>query len=56
MLIVFFDIRGLVHHEFILREQGMNKEYYLAALKCFDLNPSKTVRFVEMLYRIEYQS
>ena len=33
MLIVFFDIRRLVHHEFIQREQAINKEYYLTALK-----------------------
>ena len=33
MLIVFIDIRGLVHHKFILEGQTVNKEYYLAVLK-----------------------
>jgi len=33
MLIVFFDIRGLVHHEFVPTGQTVNKEYYLAVLK-----------------------
>ena len=28
MLTVFFDIRGLVHHEFIPTGQTVNKEYY----------------------------
>ena len=34
MLIVFFDIRGMVHHEFVPEGQTVNKEYYLAVLKC----------------------
>ena len=33
MFIVFFDIRGLVHHEFISTGQRVNKEYYLNVLK-----------------------
>lgn len=33
MLIVFYDIRGLVHHEFIPAGQTVNKEYYLSVLK-----------------------
>ena len=33
MLIVFFDIRGLVHHEFIVTEEKVSKEYYLDVLK-----------------------
>ena len=28
MLIVFFDIRGFVHHEFVPEGQTVNKEYY----------------------------
>ena len=34
MLIIFFDIRGLVHHEFIPEEREVNKGYYLIVLKC----------------------
>ena len=33
ILVVFFDIRGLVHHEFVPEGHTVNKEYYLAALK-----------------------
>lgn len=33
MLIVFFDIRGVVHHEFVPTGQTVNKNYYLAVLK-----------------------
>lgn len=33
MRIVFFDIRGLVHHEFVLTGQTVDKTYYLAVLK-----------------------
>nr|APL98288.1 putative DD34D transposase [Bactrocera tryoni] len=33
MLIVFFDIRGLVHHEFVPEGQTVNKEFYLAVLR-----------------------
>lgn len=33
MLIVFFDIRGLVHHEFVPTGQTVNKEYYLSVLR-----------------------
>ena len=29
MLTVFFDFDGIVHHEFLLRGQTVNKEYYL---------------------------
>ena len=34
MLLVFFDIGGLVHHEFIPTGQTVNKEYYLDVLNC----------------------
>ena len=33
MHIVFFDIRDLVHYEFALEGQMVNKEYYLTVLK-----------------------
>ena len=33
MLIVFFDICGLVHHELVPKERTVNKEYYLPVLK-----------------------
>lgn len=33
MLIVFFDIHSLVHHEFVPTKQTVNKKYYLAVLK-----------------------
>lgn len=28
-----FDIRGLVHYEFVPRGQAINKEYYLSGLR-----------------------
>ena len=34
MLIVFFDIDGLVHHEYIPRVQTVNKEFYRTVLQC----------------------
>ena len=33
--IVFFDIRGLVHHEFVPTGQMVNKEFYLNVLRRF---------------------
>jgi len=33
MLTVFFDIRGVVHYEFLPEGQTVNKEYYLAVLR-----------------------
>lgn len=33
MLIVFFDIRGVVHHEFVPTGQTVNKEFYLTVLR-----------------------
>ena len=33
MVIVFFVIHGLVHHEFVSEGQTVNKEYYLIVLK-----------------------
>ena len=33
VLIVFFDYRGVVHHEFVPEGQTVNKEYYLAVLR-----------------------
>ena len=34
MLIAFFDIDGLVHHEYIPREHTLNKECYKTVLQC----------------------
>ena len=34
MLIVFFNIDGLVHHEYIPRGQTVNKEFYKTVLQC----------------------
>ena len=48
MLIVFFDIHGLVHHEFIPTGQTVNKEYYLDVLKRLrEKTRQKNVRNVE---------
>jgi hypothetical protein len=33
MLIAFFDIDGLVHHEYIPRGQTVNKEFYKTFLQ-----------------------
>jgi hypothetical protein len=33
MLTVFFDCKGIIHHEFLLHGQMVNKEYYLMVLK-----------------------
>lgn len=33
MLIVFFDIRGVVHHEFVPQGQTVNKDFYLTVLR-----------------------
>ena len=34
VLITFFDIDGLVHHEYVPREQMVNKEFYRTVLQC----------------------
>jgi hypothetical protein len=34
MLIVFFDIRGIVHLEFAPKSQMMNVEFYYNVLRC----------------------
>jgi len=34
MLIVFFDIDGLFHHEDVPRGQTVNKEFYKTVLQC----------------------
>ena len=33
MLTVFFDYRGIVHHEYAPKGQNITKEYYLEALR-----------------------
>jgi transposase len=33
MLIVFFDWKGVVHHEFVPRGETVNKEFYLKVMK-----------------------
>jgi transposase len=33
MLIIFFDIRGVVHHEYILASQTVNAKFYVEVLK-----------------------
>jgi len=40
MLIAFFDIDGLVHHEFVPTGQTVNKEFYKTALqRCAQTSP-----------------
>jgi len=34
MLVVFFDWHGVMHYEFIPRGRTVNKEFYVAVLKC----------------------
>ena len=34
MLICFFDCLGIMHHEYALEGQTINKEYYLEVLHC----------------------
>jgi len=33
MLTVSFDCEGIIHHEFLLRGQTVNKEYYLKVMQ-----------------------
>jgi hypothetical protein len=33
MLTVSFDCEGIIHHEFLLRGQMVNKEYYLKVMQ-----------------------
>ena len=32
--VVFFDWHGVIHYEFVPRGQMVNKEFYVAVLKC----------------------
>jgi len=34
MLVVFFDWQGVIHYEFVPHGQTVNKEFYVAVLKC----------------------
>jgi len=34
MVMVFFDARGIVHHEFVLQGQTVNQEVYISVLRC----------------------
>jgi hypothetical protein len=38
MLIVFFDIRGIVYHEFVPHCQTVNKNFYCEVLRCLREN------------------
>jgi len=33
VMLVFFDCQGVIHYEFVLRGQTVNKEFYVAVLK-----------------------
>lgn len=33
MLIVFFDWKGVIHHEFVPRSQTVNAEFYLGVMR-----------------------
>jgi hypothetical protein len=35
MLTIFFDSRGVVHHEYAPKGQNINNEYYLKSLVAF---------------------
>ena len=48
MLNVFFDFNGIVHHEFLPRDQTVNKEYYLEVQRRLrEAIRKKTPEFVE---------
>ncbi|XP_011874818.1 PREDICTED: putative uncharacterized protein FLJ37770 [Vollenhovia emeryi] len=48
LLTVFFDCRGVVHHEFLPQGRTVNKEYYLQVMRQFARsNPPETPGFVE---------
>jgi len=48
MLTVSFDCEGIIHPEFLLRGQMVNKEYYLKVLQKAERgSEEKKVRFVE---------
>ena len=34
MMTVLFDLRGVVHYEFLTPRQTFNKEYYLSVMRC----------------------
>jgi len=38
MLIMFFDIRGIVHHEFVPQGQTVNAQFYCSVLHCLRNN------------------
>jgi hypothetical protein len=38
MLIIFFDIKGIVHKEFVLADQRVNATYYYDILWCLREN------------------
>ncbi|KAJ0184017.1 hypothetical protein K1T71_000440 [Dendrolimus kikuchii] len=46
MLIVFFDCRGVLHSEFLPKNQTVNKVYYLCVMRrlrdLYSGNPAKT--------------
>ncbi len=33
MLVIFWDAKGIVHHEFVPQRQGVNKDYYLEVMR-----------------------
>jgi len=37
MLIVFFDMEGIVHYEYVPQGQTVNQQFYLQVLKCLTL-------------------
>ena len=41
MLIVFFDMEGVVHYEYIPQGQTVNQQFYLEVLKCLRLVVSR---------------
>jgi len=41
MLIVFFDMEGIVHYEYVLQGQTVNQQFYLQVLKCLRLTVSR---------------
>jgi hypothetical protein len=48
MLIVFFDIRGIVHREFVPHDQTVNTVLLRSSAACDEENSAKAIGFVAL--------
>lgn len=56
MLIVFFDVRGIVHHEFLPQGQTVNSQFYLEVLKRLKQRVNRSRSNIKNVWKLHHDN